>query len=469
MQIARIQNKHLLLKENQNVKSLRVTIEAAEAALISVNPFLLMRNSVKISDSIMYINDVNSELTRLDLSLFESIYIVGAGKATADMFQGLMHVLKKKRRVTDIAITIPYNIGTNKLTASITKAGHPVPDMNGVLGSKRILSVLKKATSSDLVFALISGGGSALMPLPLEGITLHEKQNITSGLLSSGASIDEINTVRKHLSAIKGGRLAKAVRKGVTLVSLILSDVVSDKIEIIASGPTAPDRSSFNDAKLILSKYKLWGKDTVVSQNVRKVINDGVEKKIEDTPKPKDPVFKKVHNLLIGNNLIACKAVSSYLHSHGIRTMNLGSSFTGKASKLGDFLSKLVNDFSPESVPYAFVLGGETTVELCGRISGIGGRNQEAALSAVSRLKSWTDKDFTIICLGTDGIDGNSQAAGALVTPKLLSQIDKKKVHIHKYLQRHDSNTFFKKVNSLVITNPTGTNVNDISIVCRLR
>jgi glycerate 2-kinase len=469
MHATRIHNKATLLRENHNIKSLHVAVNATEAALMSVNPFSLMRNKVKITDSKMYISDVNSELTRLDLSLFDSIYIVGAGKAAADMLQGLMHVFKNEKKVSDVAITIPYGTATGKLAASITRAGHPFPDINGVLGSRKILSVLEKATGSDIVFTLISGGGSALMPLPIEGISLQEKQKLTSGLLSSGASIDEINTVRKHLSAIKGGRLAKALRKGVTLVSLILSDVVSDRIEIIASGPTAPDKSTFSDSKSILLKYKLWSSDTFVSQNVRKVINSGVQKKIEDTPKPQDPVFQGVRNLIIGNNFIACKTVSSYLNTRGIRTMNLGSDFTGEAFRLGKFLSRLVNDFSQESVPYAFVLGGETTVKLRVRLNGTGGRNQEAALSAISKLKSWSDKDFTILCLGTDGIDGNTEAAGAIVTPKVLSVIDKKKLDVNKHLLSHDSNTFFKRVNSLVITKLTGTNVNDISIVCRLR
>jgi glycerate-2-kinase len=469
MNAARIHNKASLLRENHNIRSLHVAVNATEAALMSVNPFSLLRNNVKISDSIMYISDVNSELIRLDLSLFKSIYIVGAGKATADMLQGLMHVLKNEKKISDAAITIPYGTTTGKLAASIMRAGHPFPDINGVLGSKKILSILEKATGSDIVFTLISGGGSALMPLPIEGISLQEKQKITSGLLSSGASIDEINTVRKHLSAIKGGRLAKALRKGVTLVSLILSDVVSDRIEIIASGPTAPDKSTFSDAKSILLKYKLWSCDTFVSQNVRNVINSGVRKRIEDTPKPQDPVFQRVRNLIIGNNFIACKTASSYLKNRGIRTMNLGSDFTGEAFKLGNFLYRLVNDFSRESVPYAFVFGGETTVKLRGRLNGTGGRNQEAVLSTISRLKSWSDKDFTILCLGTDGIDGNSEAAGALLTPKVLSEIDKRKLHVNEYLRRHDSNTLFKRVNSSVITKLTGTNVNDISIVCRLR
>ena len=469
MHAPRIHNRGKLLKENNNLKSLLLTLDATQAALSSVDPFMLTTNKVKVIDSTMYISDVNSESTRLDLSLFKRIYIVGAGKASAGMLNGLAHVLENKRKVSGVAITIPYGAATDKYSACITRAGHPVPDVNGVMGSKKILSILKRAKAGDIVFTLISGGGSALMPLPIEGVSLQEKQKITSGLLYSGASIVEINTVRKHLSSIKGGKLAKALCKGVTLISLILSDVVSDNLEIIASGPTTPDKSTFSDTKSILLKYQLWSSDKFVSQNIRNVINSGIEKKIEDTPKPEDPIFQKVHNLIIGNNFIACKKISSYLNSRGIRTMNLGSDFTGDAFKLGNFLSRLVEDFSQESVPYAFVLGGETTVKLRSRLNGIGGRNQEAALAALSKLKSRSNKDFTILCLGTDGIDGNSEAAGAVVTPRVLLEIDKNNLRVNEYLVAHDSNTFFKRANSIVITNLTGTNVNDISIVCRVK
>ncbi|HEX9318512.1 MAG TPA: MOFRL family protein, partial [Nitrososphaeraceae archaeon] len=272
-----------------------------------------------------------------------------------------------------------------------------------------------------------------------------------------------------HLSGIKGGRLVMAMENGTTLVSLILSDVVTDNIETIASGPTAPDRTTFNDAKLILQKYKLWNNERVISKSIRKVIDDGVQKRIADTPKPSDPVFRNVHNILIGNNSIACAAISTFFNNHGIKAMNLGSSFTGCPSNLGNFLFRMVDDFLPESAPYAFVLGGETTVELSSGMVGIGGRNQEAVLAASSKFKSWADKDFTIICLGTDGIDGNSKAAGALITPRILSKVARRKIEFCKYLRKHDSNTFFKKVNSTVITDATGTNVNDISIVCRLK
>ncbi|MDP9197222.1 MAG: DUF4147 domain-containing protein [Thermoproteota archaeon] len=456
-----------MLKCNSGVQSLKFALVAAEVALKSVDPFFLIKNSMSLVGSVLYITDVDCKSIKFDLSLFDSIYLVGAGKATAGMSEAVIHALGG--RFNGGAITIPYDIRTKRTKLSITKAGHPLPDKNGLEGTKKILTVLDKVTCNDLVFVLISGGGSALMPLPVQGITLAEKQKITSTLLASGASIDEINIVRKHLSAIKGGRLAKIAGNGCTLIGLILSDVVEDKIDTIASGPTAPDKSTFHDAKLILQKHKLWNNERVVSESVIKIITDGIKKKIEDTPKPADPVFRKVHNVLIGSNSIACKKVFSYFNSQGIKTMNLGSSFVGKALNHGYFLHKLVDDFLPPSVPYAFVLGGETTVELDTRISGLGGRNQEAVLAAAVKFKSWANKDFTILCFGTDGIDGNSNAAGAILTPKTLSEIFRKNLDPSTYLRRHDSHILFKKLKSTIITLKTGTNVNDVSIVCRVK
>jgi glycerate 2-kinase len=275
MSTATIHNKRLLLKQNSGVQSLKFALVAVEVALKSVDPFLLIKNSMKLTGSVLCINDVDCRSKKFDLSLFDRIYIVGAGKATAGMSEAVIHVLGGG------AITIPYDISTRRSILSITHAGHPLPDKNGLAGTKKILSVLDNVTSDDLVIVLISGGGSALMPLPVNGITLAEKQKITSTLLASGASIDEINVIRKHLSAIKGGRLAKFLRKGSTLISLIMSDVVDDRIDIIASGPTAPDKSTFHDAKLVLQKYKLWNNWKVASKSVMKIMDDGIKKKMK--------------------------------------------------------------------------------------------------------------------------------------------------------------------------------------------
>jgi glycerate 2-kinase len=464
----KLQNKSKVLKSNYS-ESLSLTLDAIEIGLRSVNPVALMKNSVKIEGNDLSIFDHNGKKTRFDIGLFGSIYLVGAGKATASMVDSFISILNNKK-IKDGCITVPYGIKMKSNLCSVTNAAHPIPDSNGVLGTKKILNVLEKVKKNDLLVMFLSGGASALMPLPLDIISLDEKQNITMKLLSSGATIDEINTVRKHLSKIKGGRLASIINKKFPLITLILSDVVQDKIDVIGSGPTVPDLTTFKDTKEILVEDKLWKNQRLVSKKLSGIINDGMLGKIRDTPKPGNPIFTNIYNVIIGNNNIACKNIKLFLEKSGVKTMYLGSAFTGKSHDLGDFLFKLVDDFPSISTPYAFVFGGETTVELENKINGIGGRNQEAVLSAATHFDN-LDKgtDFTIACIGTDGIDGNSQAAGAILNPKLLVNIKQKKLKILNYLKNHDSNTLFNKVNGALYTKITGTNVNDISIVCRLR
>jgi glycerate 2-kinase len=464
----KLQNKSKVLKSNYS-NSLGLTLDAIEIGLRSVNPVALMKNSVKIEGNNLSIFDYNGKKTKFDIGLFGSIYLVGAGKATASMVDSFISILNNKK-IKDGCITVPYGIEMKSNLCSVTNAAHPIPDSNGVLGTKKILNVLEKVKKNDLLVMFLSGGASALMPLPLDIISLREKQDITMKLLSSGATIDEMNTVRKHLSKIKGGRLASIINKKFPLITLILSDVVQDKIDVIGSGPTVPDLTTFKDTKEILVKYKLWKDQKLVSKKLSGLINDGMLGKIRDTPKPGNPIFTNIYNVIIGNNNIACKNIKLFLEKSGVKTMYLGSAFTGKSHDLGDFLFKLVDDFPSISTPYAFVFGGETTVELENKINGIGGRNQEAVLSAAAHFDN-LDKgmDFTIACIGTDGIDGNSQAAGAILNPKLLVNIKQKKLKILNYLKNHDSNTLFNKVNGALYTKITGTNVNDISIVCRLR
>jgi glycerate-2-kinase len=272
------------------------------------------------------------------------------------------------------------------------------------------------------------------------------------------------------LSKVKGGRLAEIVNRRFSLLTLILSDVVNDKIDVIASGPTVPDLTTFEDAKKVLVKYKIWNNNKIVSNKLRKLISDGISGYVKDTPKPGNRIFSNINNVIIGNNTIACQNIKLFLERKGIKTMYLGSSFTGKAADLGSFLFRLVKDFPSILTPYAFVLGGETTVDLKRRINGIGGRNQEAVLSAASLFKN-VDKemDFTITSFGTDGIDGNSTAAGAVVNQQMLLRLTQQGLRISKYLKYHDSNTLFNNINGAIYTKITGTNVNDVSIVCRLK
>lgn len=429
--------------------SSRMVLAALEAAVESVRPATLVARAVKFNSELS-VRDVYGRTIRL--RKFDRVYLVGAGKAAAGMADALYPMLHD--RVAACSITVPRGTKAKIKGISVTQASHPIPDRSGVGGTKRILNVLRKARKDDLVFVLISGGGSALMPLPAPGLSLADKQKITNSLLRSRASIHELNAVRKHLSAAKGGQLLRHIDNSCTVVSLVLSDVVGDDLGVIASGPTCPDRSTFADALKILRKYCIKGPDAALEH-----IAKGARGEIEETPKPHDPTFSRVHNVLIGNNSIACTGAVSSLKKHGVQAAHLGSDFEGEARNFGVFLARVASDLSGK--PFALVAGGETTVRLCTSGNGVGGRNQEAALACMMKLRR---HDVAMACMGTDGIDGNSNAAGALVSPKVMSL--SAKMDLKKYLASHDSHRAFKKLHSLIFTGYTGTNVNDIAILC---
>jgi glycerate-2-kinase len=431
-------------------RSSQLVLSALEAAVESVMPDALVKHAVRF-DKGLAVHDIYGK--NFKLQKFNTVYIVGAGKAAAGMAGALHSILHE--RVADGAITVPYGVNAMIRGISVTQAAHPVPDGSGVEGTKKILNVLRKVQKNDLVFVLISGGGSALMPLPASGVSLDDKKKITNLLLRSGASIHEINAVRKHLSGVKGGQLLRHLGGVCTVVSLILSDVIGDDLEVIASGPTCPDGSTFADALKILKNYRIKSPDTAVAR-----ICGGVRGEIEETPKPPDPVFSRVHNMLIGNNSIACTCAVGYLRKCGVRAVHLGSEFDGQARDFGAFLARLASDLG-SSKPFAIVAGGETTVRLKRLGNGIGGRNQEAAVAYMRKLRR---QDVSAACMGTDGIDGNSDAAGALVSPRTIALAGK--LDLKKYLENHDSYHAFKRLRSLIFTGYTGTNVNDIAIVC---
>ena len=431
-------------------RSSRLVLAALEVAVESVRPSALVRRAVKF-DKKLSVRDVHGRI--ISLRKFERVYVVGGGKATAGMACAVCSILHG--RVAGGAITIPYGNKTKIKGISVTHASHPVPDLSGMEGTKKILKVLRKARQDDLVFVLISGGGSALMPLPAPGVSLADKQRITNLLLRSGASIQGINAVRKHLSAVKGGQLLRHIDSSCPVVSLVLSDVVGDDLGVIASGPTCPDSSTFADALKILKKYNIKSPDAALEHIAR-----GAKGEIEETLKPHDPIFSRVHNLLIGSNSIACANAASYLKKRGVQAAHIGSEFDGEARDFGAFLARLASDLGNR--PFAVVAGGETTVRLNRSKNGIGGRNQEAALACMMDLRR---HDVALACIGTDGIDGNSDAAGALVSPKTVTLA--KKLDLKKYLDNHDSYHAFKKLCSLIFTGYTGTNVNDIAIICK--
>ena len=322
-----------------------------------------------------------------------------------------------------------------------------------------MLELVSESTASDLVICLLSGGGSALLPLPAKGLRLSDIQKVTKLLLESGAEIHEINVVRKHLSQIAGGRLAERLYPAHVL-SLMISDVVGDDIDSIASGPTAPDPSTYLDALAVLAKHSLVGE--VPAGCGRRWMME-CWGRIDETPKADSKVFHRVHNLIIGGNELSCRAAADIFRERGYATTILTTGIQGEASEVGKLFSGLLVEMrekSSPSRPACIIAGGETTVTVRGK--GIGGRNQELALSVALGIAGLDGVHFASI--GTDGLDGGTNAAGAIVDGRVIERALRKGLDADSYIERNDSHTFFKKVGGLIVTGATGTNVNDIMI-----
>ncbi len=444
-----------------NEKERELIIEGLEAAISSVSPDTLIENELHIDSDHIVVPRIR---LRYDLKEFDKIIVIGGGKASGFLAQGLEQKLGKY--ISSGYVNILQ--GTKKLFHTkrivLNEASHPVPDQAGVRGAREMVKLLRGLDRHGFAICLISGGGSSLMPLPAKGIALADQILTTDFLLRSGANIDQMNCVRKHISAISGGQLVRE-GNGARFLSLIISDVVGDHLESIASGPTAPDPTTFADAKRILSNLKLFNQ---VSRRVRRRIGAGCRGLIKDTPKPGDPVFSSVANAIIGSNTLACEGAKRQLvrrMRHPISVKYLGSAIVGEASLVARNLVADAQKFGKRSRRRYSVLvwGGETTVTVKGQ--GTGGRNQEQALSALQAIGETSDKAVTIGFFGTDGIDGKTEAAGALVDFSTYRKAIRLGLDANKYLKENDSNSFFRKVGkSLVITGPTGTNVNDIGI-----
>lgn len=437
-----------------NREARALALASIESAVNSVDPRRLLESRLSLKNSVIHINGYS-----FDLRQFKRIYVTGAGKASGSMAEGVEQVLG--RRITDGFVTVPY---ANKNRTDIIKlhqASHPIPDEAGVNGARRMLEMATQAKQDDLIICLISGGGSSLMPLPRDDIQIAEKKEITQALLKCGATISEINTVRKHISDIKGGWLAKKAHPA-TILNLILSDVVGDHLEFIASGPTVPDPTTFIDAIIVLKKYGLWDS---VPKSIRKVLSDGEKHLIPETPKANDEAFKKVHNVIVGNNATASLAACRHLNSAGLNTILLTSTLEGEARCVGTMLASIACEVSssgnPVRKPAGIVAGGETTVTVTGK--GSGGRNQEIALAAALRLDGMDG--IVVASASTDGVDGPTDAAGAIVDGRTLARAKKMGLTPQEYLAENDSYDFFSKIGDLILTGPTGTNVNDISTI----
>src|SRR2546425_12377524 len=392
------------LRENGS-SSRRVLVEALSQALLAADPRTILRNKVKVRR-----NELEIGTLSFKLSEFRRVLVIGGGKATAGMALEIEQILDGW--ITGGSVNIPAYTKPWPRSKQIkfNPASHPIPSEDGVRGVKNMLRLIGQPSEDDLVICLISGGGSALMPLPSTGILLSDKQKTTNLLLKSGAKIDEINAVRKHLSDFKGGRLAEKLYPA-TVLSLIISDVVGDKLQSIASGPTVPDDTTYAGAYTILEEHGLWRK---VPSSIRKHIQKGKEGKLPETPKRNSRIFKRVHNVLVGTNEESCQAAAEVLEKRGYHSLILSTRLQGEAREVGKVLASICADIHENQHPVAsrvaVIAGGETTVTVHGK--GRGGRNQELVLSAALSIRG--NPAILVSSIGTDGVDGPTNAAGAV-------------------------------------------------------
>ncbi len=425
-----------------------------DAALAAVEPGKAIRRHLFRDGDVLVVAD-----RRYDLNQFEHIWIAAGGKAAAPMVTALASILGD-RLAGGVAVT-KYGhseVGNRKSGVVIREAGHPVPDASGLAGARQIAELAEKAGPNDLVICPISGGGSALLTLPAPGIELADLQVLTDQLLRSGATINELNTVRKHLSQIKGGGLARLAAPA-AVISLILSDVVGDPLDVIASGPTAPDPTTYADAWAVLEHHQLIDR---APRPVLTRLQAGLDGTAPETPKPDDPIFGRVQNVIVGSNRLAAEAAVAAAREQGFNTLLLSTFVEGEAREVARVAVALAKEIvhydRPVAPPACIVWGGETTVTVRG--NGKGGRNQELALAAALALDGY--RDVALLALATDGTDGPTDAAGALVGGETLSRAQKRGLIPTDYLARNDSYRFFQELGDLIITGPTQTNVNDL-------
>jgi hydroxypyruvate reductase len=398
---------------------------------------------------------VARHLSRENFTRYRHIYVVGAGKASAAMARATERVLG--RRIAGGLLNVKYGHIAPLRRIALNECGHPVPDRQGVEGARRIAEIAAGAGADDLVLCLISGGASALLPLPADPITLDEKQEVTRLLLACGANIHEINAVRKHISRIKGGQLARLAYPA-RVLSLLLSDVIGDDLDVIGSGPTAPDASTFARAREILEKYGIFDR---VPASVRARIQQGERDGIPETPKHGDPIFKRVRNVVIGSNRLAVDAAAARARQMGFRTLVLSTFVEGETREIARMhaaiAKEIVHAGRPLKPPACIVTGGETTVTLRG--DGLGGRNQEFVLAAALDIAGLPN--VAVLSAGTDGSDGPTDAAGAIADGRTIQRDPRASA----FLARNDSYRYFEALGDLIVTGPTHTNVMDVRLI----
>jgi hydroxypyruvate reductase len=432
------------------------------AALDRVEPYAMISRCVRTEGSDLIVH-TESEDARLPLESFDRIIVAGLGKAAAPMARGLEHILGD--RITGGLVAVKEGHIDSRVRLPILETGHPLPDLRSVHAASELLALGEGLDERTLAIVLISGGGSAIACAPAEGLSLEDKTATTGLLLSCGATIQEVNCVRKHLSAIKGGRLAAALAPA-TVLSLVLSDVIGDDLDAIASGPTVPDPTTFSDALAVVQRY---GIEERLPREIARHLRRGAAGEIPDTPKSGDPVFDRARTMLLGTNRQALAAARDRAEKLGYSTLVLSSRLTGEAREVALVLLGIGKDIAASGFPLArpacLIAGGETTVTLRGK--GKGGRNQEMALAFLSALERSPEdgEDLVFLSAATDGSDGPTDAAGAFASMGVLRRAQAAGLHPESFLADNDSYRFFDSCGGLFRTGPTNTNVCDIQML----
>jgi hydroxypyruvate reductase len=437
-----------------------------QAAIEAVNSEKAIHDNLRLKNNILEVYAGDKPIKAFDLDGFKKIFVIGAGKATASMARAVEDLLGS--RIYAGCICVKYGHTRNLSVIETIEAGHPLPDENSIAGAQRIKHLLESASADDLVISLISGGGSALLCLPPENVTLEEKKKVTDLLIKSGAAIHEINAVRKHLSCVKGGNLAKAAHPA-TVLNLMISDVVGDRIDTIASGPFVVDTATFSHALGVIGKYNLIRK---IPPSALAHIAEGANSEMRqdtcqtnaaqgDTPS----LMHKITHLIIASNIICLEAAKKKAIELGYHSLILSSAIEGDtrtaAAWHAQIAREVLSSSNPVPMPACIISGGETTVRVEGE--GKGGRNMEFAMQAAPFIAGF--KNLMIASIGTDGTDGPTDAAGAVAHGFTLKKAAGRGIDINEYMRNNDSYHFFKLLEDLIVTGPTHTNVMDIRII----
>jgi len=428
----------------------RVALEIGRAGIVAVDPEHLVASAIAGDSNALRVGDWSSPWADI-----ERVFVVGAGKAAAAMVRAAESELGD--RITGgIAITKDGHAAPTRHVA-MRLASHPIPDERGVAATVEMLDTVADLNERDIVIVLLSGGGSALLVASAPGITLLDKQETTGALLACGATIDEVNSVRKHLSRVKGGQLARACQPAHVL-TLALSDVIGDPPDVIASGPTAPDTSTFASALAVVDRYEMRER---IPASAMERLEQGARGEIAETPGEDDPAFARTSDRIVGSNRTALDAAATEARAQGYDARIMTSSLRGEAREVATAVSSLAEGAREHLAPTALMFGGETTVTL-GNSPGRGGRNQELALSAALSVAG--SDDIVLMSIGTDGTDGPTDAAGGIIDGATVARAEALGLSAADHLARHDAYPLLERTGDLIRTGPTGTNVMDIVV-----